>query len=492
MAIEHVIVLMMENRSFDHMLGFLDHPDPTYPRLTGEEHIEGVRVSSSATYEVKSPDHSHRGVLQQLFGTGKFKKKWRPSKPYPEEDTNQGFLHNYYLRCGGNEHASKRIMRSFHPELIPVLSGLAKEFAVCTRWFCSVPGATWPNRDFAVSGRSFGAVNQVYALRPTTHTIFNRLSSAGKSWRIYHDSCAHTWLYQNLHGRGGFRGMDELMRDIANGTLPDYAYVEPDYGLGSTKRWLSAAGLEHVLGDAYGNSQHPSQASSRLEFLAGEYLIASIYNALVETMRKMPPGQEHESVFAKTVFVVTYDEHGGFYDRVRPPKAVQPTSWDVYGDFAFDLLGPRVPAIVISPWIKKGTIVGDRNFDHSSIPATVRKLFAPQTQPLTRRDAAAPTFDTLLGDTLRTTATGPGLIRTMEPLMPAIAWAEEERLAATFNPADVPEVDHQLRESNLWLAREMRRELDVGQGPAVDLLSLDPSESPEDFVREVVEQIQGS
>ena len=148
-TIDHVVVLMMENRSFDHLLGFLDHPDPRFPRLIGNEAIAGHKVSSAAYYKIASPDHSHAGVMAQLFAGETPPAGWKPAPPYPMTGTNRGFIADYRKHCG--KERPDAVMRCFHPEMIPVISALARDYAVCTQWFCSVPGETWPNRDFAVA-----------------------------------------------------------------------------------------------------------------------------------------------------------------------------------------------------------------------------------------------------------------------------------------------------------------------------------------------------
>jgi phospholipase C len=481
--IEHVIVLMMENRSFDHLLGFLDHPDPAFPRLTGNEGIGNAKVAPNACFEIRSPDHSHAGVMSQLFGADNYDhKQWKhPSKaPYPTTGRNQGFMQSYFYRCDEDPSTKSHIMRCFHPEMIPVISGLARNYAVCINWHCSVPGETWPNRDFAVAAQSFGRVNQAYERRPGP-TIFDRLMEAQQSWRIYHDTVAHTWLYPGLFFKGGFASTSQLLDDIQNDKLPKYSFIEPDYGIGTSNSLFKKLGISGKIGDTYGNSHHPSQASSGAEFLAGEYLIAAIYNTLLKTMEKSPGGDPTKSVFAKTLFVITYDEHGGFYDHVPPPPAEPPN--DLVEAFAFDLLGPRVPALLISPWIPKGKIVTD-TFDHSSIPATVRKLFAPDTDPLTRRDAAANTFEGVLGDKLRT-ASDDDKLHLMKPLEPDEARDVEERRGATKNPADIAaqEDEEKRRKEWLWLAQKTQEYVSPGPSKLAPEVEADPDK----FVRAITE-----
>lgn len=476
--IEHVVVLLLENRSFDHMLGFLDHDNPAFPKLTNHR-IGKVSVSSTARYEIDSPDHSHNGVMSQIFGGEAFNDGWRwdYSKPYPTGGNNLGFIESYRLRCGGDRAKGERIMRCFHPKAIPVMATLAKQFAVFTHWYCSVPGETWPNRDFAVAARSFGKVNQYYYPRPKGSSIFEKLADAGGTFGIYHDSVAHTLLYPGLYRRNAFHGMQQFFADVEAENLPQYSYIEPDFGLGSTK-WL----LKQFM-DTYGNSQHPGQAGGPAEFLAGEYLVARIYNALRATMDKHP-GEEHKSLFAKTLFLITYDEHGGFFDREMPPRAPQPTKDDrTDAGFKFDILGPRVPAILISPWIEPGTIV-DATFDHASIPATVRNLFAPNIPPLNQRDAAAARFHMVAiraDPTLRTKD-----LPEVEPLdLPGAAKVMQDH-GAPAGVADQDAPDAQLAEDWKHVADTANKLLPP---PPLGVTGPDIDKDPEAFAKDVVDRV---
>ena len=148
--IEHFIVLMLENRSFDHMLGYLDHPDDTFK---GVGKLPEPPTTPNARYAIyPGPDHSHKGVLQQVLGTLD-----PPSYPDDHYAPNMsGFAANYERRAPG--HGAK-VMRCFDPRMVPVLSSLALGYAVCDQWFCSLPGETFPNRDFLHAGTSLGHVN---------------------------------------------------------------------------------------------------------------------------------------------------------------------------------------------------------------------------------------------------------------------------------------------------------------------------------------------
>jgi hypothetical protein len=288
---------------------------------------------------------------------------------------------------------ARDVLRCLRPELLPVLATLARQFTVCTRWHCSVPGATWPNRNFVHAGTSDGTVDIEIGLYRNA-TVFERLSEAGASWHIYRDGMAQVMVFERLledANLANWYGIDDFAAHVAAGTLPRYSFIEPCHD------------------GPRSNSQHPGNNDSdappgwRTDFERGEQLIASVYRTLLA----------HRAVFDRTMLVITYDEHGGFYDHVPPPtRFVAPTEaldgrppvsplpriigWFVEqpaSRFRFRTLGPRVPAVVISPLVPPGR--DDTLYDHTAIPATVRRLFAPGTAPLSRREDASATLEHL-------------------------------------------------------------------------------------------------
>lgn len=290
---------------------------------------------------------------------------------------------------------SERIMRCMPPDRIPALAQLARTYAVCTRWHSSVPGATWPNRNFAHSATSDESVDielGFYGDKTIFQALDDEDTEPQPTWRIYHHDTPQVFAFDNLWkgGRRRSRWFDagRLLDDIRDGTLPTYSFVEPCHS------------------GRKANSQHPGNNEEFVsgDFVRGDQLIASIYNALVD----------NEDLFKETVFVVTYDEHGGFFDHVPPPKAVHPDLRDrrrrsreigrrlvskfvEYDNrpFPFTHLGVRVPTVVVSPWVKDHK-VDDTVYDHASIVASVRRLWAPGADPLSRRDRHANDFLHLL------------------------------------------------------------------------------------------------
>jgi phospholipase C len=245
------------------------------------------------------------------------------------------------------------------------MAALARSFAVSDRWHASAPCQTWPNRFFVHTATAAGYVNNSPPHPPyRMETVFNRLDSVNQPWRVYfHDipqsaTLARLWADIPTHFRFY---QDDFARDAAQGNLPAYSFIEPRY-------------FTDTLLQKMPNDQHPPHNVSH-----GDALIASVYNAV-----RAGPGWKN------TLLVITYDEHGGCYDHVVPPAAVSPDELRHDG-YAFDQFGVRVPALIISPWVKPGSVLrpaGPTPFDHTSVSATLGKLFG--FPPLTKRDAAAP------------------------------------------------------------------------------------------------------
>jgi phospholipase C len=266
------------------------------------------------------------------------------------------------------------VMHYFTPDQVPVISQLATAFGVSDQWHASAPCQTWPNRFFAHTGTADGLPNNTPLHVFAMPTIFKRLGDRGRSWKVYyHDlpqaaTLADIWLDAPAH----FKLFDEeFAKDAVAGDLPNYSFIEPRY-------------FTDEFGKLLPNDQHPPH-----NVVYGEQLIAAVYNAV----RSAP-------TWKKTLLIITYDEHGGCYDHVPPPLAVAPDPKRVPGSFAFDRYGVRVPAVIISPYMPAGEIVRvaptglphqgpPYPFDHTSILATLRKLFN-LGDPLTAREAIAP------------------------------------------------------------------------------------------------------
>ena len=362
--IEHVVVLMLENASFDHMLGFLKAENPAIDGLTGTETNPAdcsqpgsppVPVTKAAGNSTQlDGGHDLVDVNDQLFCT---------EKPTASaKAANLGFVKNYTKQAKGSLTVGKRIMDCQDPKNVPVLAGLAQQFAVCDRWFSSVPGPTWPNRFFVHAATSDGIVTmtkQDYAHPYEMRTIYDNLDAKNVPWRIYFHDVPQSLALNHLRGKlSGFRKFERFAADAAGGDLPAYTFIEPRY-------------FEFFF-TRPANDQHPPH-----DVRMGEHLIADVY----EAVRASP-------LWKKTLLIVLYDEHGGFYDHVTPPATVNPDGKkSKVPPFDFLRAGLRVPAVLISPFIPKGTV--DKTvYDHTSIPATVKTLFELDDF-LTQRDRKA-------------------------------------------------------------------------------------------------------
>ena len=377
--LKHIVVLMMENRSFDHMLGSLTAVNQqidgivaglSNPDTTGAL----VQPQPLAAFQGQldpDPDHHFPAADLQIFG----------GDTSPGRQPNmQGFVKSYFNQQQDVGH-SQKIMYYFAQNQLPVLTTLATEFAVFNRWFASIPGPTICNRAFAHYGTSFGQVGMdVFYVKEPYQSIYDRLINASPphSAKIYYyDTTSSTMEIVNLlHNEPKLFGTyQQFLSDCASGALPEYSFVEPNYN-----------DHDGDDGEEVASDQHPDH-----NMQAGELFIASVYNAI----------KANADLWQSTVLLVVYDEHGGIYDHVPPPNC-SPNAPDGFVasandtgtgmPFAFDRLGVRVPAILISPWVPKGLVVNGRVFEHASIPATVTKHFLGSYAQRTAREIAADTF----------------------------------------------------------------------------------------------------
>ena len=376
--LRHIVVLMMENRSFDHMLGALKAQDARIDGLTGTESnpdTTGAAVTVQPLADVQGqldpdPDHHFPAVDLQIFGGV-------PANTPARAPNMQGFVKSYFNQRRDVAH-SQKIMYNFAPNQLPVLTTLATEFAVFNRWFASIPGPTICNRAFAHYGTSFGKVGMdLFYVNEPFQSVYERLIGANPKHtaKIYYfDQTSSTMEVVNLlqHQPELFGTFDDFKTACSRGQLPDYCFIEPNYN-------------DHD--DQPASDQHPDH-----NIQAGESFIAEVYTAI----------KNRDDLWQSTALLVVYDEHGGIYDHVPPPACIpdgfvaSPNATGTGAEFRFDRLGVRVPAILISPWIPKGTVVDGRVFEHASIPATVTKHFLGDYDQRSPREKAAETFLDLL------------------------------------------------------------------------------------------------
>src|ERR1700730_7143842 len=235
--IDHFVVLMLENRSFDSMLGKLYSASPGFDGLTGSEFNllqDGTKVgvwnspgTDDATMSIPAPDP---GELFEDINTQLFSTPTPPSPPPPAAMS--GFAKNYAAQsaAGGGPYDPKNVMHYFTPEQVPAISKLARQFAVCDRWFASAPCQTWPNRFFVHTGTANGYENNSPTHFPyTMDTIYNRFELAGTiDWKIYfHDIAQAKTLSQLWPLADHFHFIEAFIQDAAQNTLPSYSFIEP-------------------------------------------------------------------------------------------------------------------------------------------------------------------------------------------------------------------------------------------------------------------------
>ena len=403
--IEHIVVLMFENRSFDHLFGDfpganglfaedggfkpeaynLDHPtQPAGP-------LNQVHQPIAITPDVQLDHdffHDFIGMMPELFGPGAT--GWAKGEPLGVAGpttplTNSGFYSTVAYNVGENGQTinGPQSLSYYEHGSLKVLHRLAEEFVLCDNWFCDVPGDTLLNRYFMHAAQSGGelADNQGQVL--VAPTIFDRIEACNSTWKMY---APFAIVDRKLDGNTQVDSrllspnirdspfthlpVTEFASDLAGGTLPFYSFL---------MCWLPPETWHHPSRET---SMHPAS-----DIRSGENYLAAVYNAL----RASP-------YWDKTLLIITFDENGGLYDHVMPPAVVAPDAqtgsvWDPYRglecSFDFTLLGPRIPAILVSPWLASGVASGQ--YQNTSILRTLReKIGAPQ---LTERDGAAPSLD---------------------------------------------------------------------------------------------------
>lgn len=401
--IKHVVYLMIENRSFDHVCGWLYEKGEK-----GIHFIGGDQPYDGASLDMYNVDPDAKGgpqkVYLNVYEGGKLSVDWLldflPQDPYHDHsDVMRQFF--YENRSGYADRATPTmsgfvwnngtdaVMSTYGPEQLPVLNGLAKGFAISDAWFSSMPGPTDTNRAFAFTGSALCKLNNFqngneyiyWPYTPHRPSIWKVLWSNGVSdWKIYNSvewmNFVHTY-HLFLAGQipsvdantsSYIAGIDQFKKDALAGKLPTFSFLEP--------AWIATTGT---------TSYHPGA-----DLVPGERALNEIYEAL-----------KNGPAWNETLFIVTFDEHGGIFDHVAPPYAVNPWPNDDVDGFRYDMMGVRVPTILISPWIEQQTVFRSTTgvpYDSTSILATLLEwLGIPRARWfMGDRTAQAPTFEGVL------------------------------------------------------------------------------------------------
>jgi phospholipase C len=311
--ITHVVVLMMENRSYDHLLGaraFEGKPgDGLTMAMRNPDAAGNLIAPYPGTFDslcVIDPPHGW-GAAHDSFAGG----------------ANDGFVRAH--QAAHSSSSSVEPMQYLTRDLVPATWALADQYAVCDRWFCSVMGPTWPNRMYWHSGSSNGiSSNDLPTDGFNWDHIYQRLDAKGVPWAYYYGNIPAVALIENFEAGDRIRLMDKFFLDARDGVLPPVVYIDPMF---------------------YGNDDHPP-----VHPLLGQQLIASIYIALATSPQ-----------WKNCMFVITYDENGGFFDHVPPP-----TTSDDFAAMGFGQMGFRVPTVVAGPYVKQG-YASSVVYDHTSV-----------------------------------------------------------------------------------------------------------------------------
>jgi phospholipase C len=421
-ALDHVVVVLFENRSFDNVLGHLYGPedrkdfegvigkDLSNPIPAWAEHgaeREVVPYTIATDMDSPNPDsgeeyfHTNTQLYNTLDDDNRFKigeaatAPWNAPPP-GATPTMDGFVTDYISTFTGeigrqptyDEYA--QIMTGYTPEQLPVLNGIARDFGVFDHWFCEVPSQTFMNRSFWTAATSSGLVVNSPARKWFTkndaETLFERLEANGRTWKVYVMepmplSFTGVIHYPRLKDRLAthFVPFAEFEKDAAAGTLPHFSFIEPNM-----------AGGHGDYHPAFGRSFSAKveiAADPPSSTLLGEAFLERLFNAY-----RSATSETGANVW-NTALLIGWDEPGGTYDHVPPGHVPPPDPSAPPGEFgfAFDRSGYRVPAIIVSPWVESGSVYNEE-YRHTSLIATMRKAWG-LGEAFTQRDASARTFD---------------------------------------------------------------------------------------------------
>ncbi len=375
---DHVVVVMMENHSFDNLLGAL--PRSGQPKAHGL-HFNHAGVARNSNPGPGGPVHSFP-IATTAQGSS-VSQSWNATHEQIDGGRMDGFVRSV---------GSSQPMGYWTEAVLPFAYSFARTFTVANRWFSSAPCQTYPNRRFLMAGTAYGDIStDTESLKdapPPNGTIFDRLQAYGISWRNYFTDLPQTAIIPSIVERfpANLAPFAQFQLDCATGNLPSVSFVDPEFGVASDVGEALGAvpGLEAITGklETTGGDEEDPQDMSYGEYWA--------YRA-VKAVLASP-------AWPRTLLIYTYDEHGGYYDHVPPPAAIAPDSIapelgpeDVPG--GYDIYGLRVPGIVASPYSKPNGVTNVLH-DHTSVLATISAKW--NLPALTYRDANARTVEDFL------------------------------------------------------------------------------------------------
>jgi phospholipase C len=328
-GIDHIVIVTMENRSFDHFLGWLPGADGkqaglTYTDAAGTAHQTWPLAPDFQGCAYHDPDHSYEGARVE----------W-----------NNGACDGW-LRAGKNDLYS---IGYYRRQDLPFFSKVAPAFTTCDRFFASIMGPTFPNRIYSLSGVTDRTSN--LTVRIELPTIFTRLKAKRIPSAYYYGSFDFLLLYQVY--RDISKKHAQFFKACKTGKLPAVSFIDPNWTFTD----------EGPASGNQGNDDHP-----HADIRAGEYFMSTIYNAVTKS-----------PAWPRTLLIFTYDEWGGFFDHVSPPAAndVKPE---------YQQRGFRIPCVLVSPFARRGR-VDHGVYDHTSILRLIEWRFG--LEPLSMRDAEA-------------------------------------------------------------------------------------------------------
>jgi phospholipase C len=365
--IDHVVVLMMENHSFDNYFGML-------PRL-GQPRADGFSFDRHGKPRDVNPTTG--GDIRAFRMPTVCQEEHEPNQDW--DATHLSIAHG---KMTGFVKASGDVAMGYWDDAdLPYYYSLAKTFTLANRWFCSAPCQTYPNRRFLMAGTAYGLVSSLVPSPtdppPANGTIFDRLNAHGLSWKNYFTDLPQTALIPSVaeNNPTHLSPIATFFTDAAAGTLPAVSYVDPDFGIADVIGGLvPGQPVPKDLRAQGGDEENPQNIR------IGAAFAASVINAVIGS-----------PAWHRTLLVWLYDEHGGYYDHVPPPAAIAPDSIKpVLGDQTapggYNIYGPRVPAVVVSPWARRHSVTNVVH-DHTSILAFIEQKW--NLPALTRRDANA-------------------------------------------------------------------------------------------------------